>query len=315
MERFKKIALHYDAVNDAKVMLKRAAALAETNRAKLEAVHVYAPVSAAAQFLLGKEKAVQYVSNHKQKVENSLAKHLAELEISSLPLHFAGGDTALETIRLVLKKKCDLLMKMRDTPAQNQAISTTDMKLLRKCPVPVMLLRPGRKRRFSKIVAAIDLGPGDRSRQSLHDNVLKLAMSLSEREGAELDIVHAWQTFSPTTLHGPRFKMSSEEFKKLADEEKLLREKWLEEALAPFRDTPVKVRTHLVQGVPSEVITELVARRRADLLVMGSLARGGLKGLLIGNTAEQVLAMVKCSTLTIKPDDFICPVQVSSEKH
>ena len=41
---------------------------------------------------------------------------------------------------------------------------------------------------------------------------------------------------------------------------------------------------------------------------MGTLSRGGVAGLLIGNTAERVVNRVDCSLLTIKPEDFISPV-------
>ena len=104
--------------------------------------------------------------------------------------------------------------------------------------------------------------------------------------------------------------MSTAEVSELAQKEKELRENWLEEALQPFQKLNIKMRKHLIEGDPAEVIPEFTNKRRIDLLVMGSLARGGLQGLLIGNTAERVLDTVNCSTLTLKPDDFICPVKI-----
>jgi universal stress protein E len=41
---------------------------------------------------------------------------------------------------------------------------------------------------------------------------------------------------------------------------------------------------------------------------MGTLARSGLDGYFIGNTAETVLQHVACSVLTVKPDGFVSPV-------
>lgn len=309
MDRFKKIALLYSANSDDKIVLKRAAALAEINKAKVLAINVGEPMSAAVQFLLGKERSEQYEADRQRNIETRLSQDLSKLELATIPLNYANGDTTIECIRFILKNKCDLLMKVRDVPSKKQTISVTDMKLLRKCPVPVMLLKPGRKKSFSRIMAAIDLGPENAPSRSLVTNILKLATSLSEREGAELDILHAWQTFSKTTLQGPRFKMSTAEIEELAGKEKQLRETWMEEALISFQDIKVKMRRHLIEGDPAEVITEFSNKRRTDLLIMGSLARGGLQGLLIGNTAERVLDTVNCSTLTIKPDDFICPIK------
>ncbi|MEQ1895543.1 MAG: universal stress protein [Planctomycetota bacterium] len=52
----------------------------------------------------------------------------------------------------------------------------------------------------------------------------------------------------------------------------------------------------------------MVERVGAGLLVMGSVSRGGITGLLLGNTAERLLDRVSCSLLTIKPRDFVSPV-------
>ena len=41
---------------------------------------------------------------------------------------------------------------------------------------------------------------------------------------------------------------------------------------------------------------------------MGTVARTGIPGLLIGNTAETILQRVDCSVLAVKPDGFVSPV-------
>ena len=56
------------------------------------------------------------------------------------------------------------------------------------------------------------------------------------------------------------------------------------------------------------VIPEFVVGHGTELVVMGTVARGGIAGLLIGNTAERVLRKLPCSVLAVKPDDFVSPV-------
>ena len=41
---------------------------------------------------------------------------------------------------------------------------------------------------------------------------------------------------------------------------------------------------------------------------MGAVSRSGLKGFLIGNTAERMLDRLGCDILIVKPDDFRKPV-------
>jgi nucleotide-binding universal stress UspA family protein len=45
-----------------------------------------------------------------------------------------------------------------------------------------------------------------------------------------------------------------------------------------------------------------------DLLVIGTVRRTHLLGLLIGSTAERALSAVECSVLALKPDGFVSPV-------
>ena len=46
-----------------------------------------------------------------------------------------------------------------------------------------------------------------------------------------------------------------------------------------------------------------------DLIIMGTVGRVGIPGLIIGNTAESILEQTKCSILAIKPEGFKTPVK------
>ena len=56
---------------------------------------------------------------------------------------------------------------------------------------------------------------------------------------------------------------------------------------------------------------ECGARHGAQILVMGAISRSGLKGLLIGNTAERMLDRLGCDILIVKPADFRHPVSAT----
>jgi nucleotide-binding universal stress UspA family protein len=42
--------------------------------------------------------------------------------------------------------------------------------------------------------------------------------------------------------------------------------------------------------------------------MMGTAGRSGIRGLVIGNTAERMLDQLECSILTLKPPGFVAPV-------
>lgn len=63
----------------------------------------------------------------------------------------------------------------------------------------------------------------------------------------------------------------------------------------------------LHRGEPEDVIPEFVVAEGIDLVVMGSVARRGIPGFLIGNTAERVLDRLPCSVLVVKPGKPAAP--------
>ena len=65
---------------------------------------------------------------------------------------------------------------------------------------------------------------------------------------------------------------------------------------------------HVVKGHPERVVSELARELSVDLVVMGTVARTGIDGFFMGNTAESILAQIDCSVLTVKPPGFVSPV-------
>ena len=70
------------------------------------------------------------------------------------------------------------------------------------------------------------------------------------------------------------------------------REQQLQEQLAQTdsRATPHGVQVHLVEGRPYLVVLDAIDEFAVDLLIMGTSGRGGLPGVLVGNTAEHLLS-------------------------
>jgi nucleotide-binding universal stress UspA family protein len=69
------------------------------------------------------------------------------------------------------------------------------------------------------------------------------------------------------------------------------------------------VQIHVVCDAPTHAIQHDVAEHRADLVVLGTVSRGGIAGFLLGNTAERLLRRIETSVLAVKPADFVCPVE------
>jgi nucleotide-binding universal stress UspA family protein len=70
----------------------------------------------------------------------------------------------------------------------------------------------------------------------------------------------------------------------------------------------LKLVRHLPKGWARDELPLLARRVAADIVVLGTLARTGVPGLLMGNTAEAILHQIDCSVLALKPDGFQTPV-------
>ena len=65
---------------------------------------------------------------------------------------------------------------------------------------------------------------------------------------------------------------------------------------------------HLLKGHARDVIPKFAAKQRVELIVMGTVGRTGIPGVIIGNTAEAILNQVECSVIAVKPPGFETPV-------
>ena len=102
------------------------------------------------------------------------------------------------------------------------------------------------------------------------------AASLADNAGAELHVVHAWQSM-------PHPVLDSEHYKEEA-------ERLLEEQAEVASGFGVAVKeAHLVMGPPVDAILDLGEEIGADLLVVGSRGHGALGRLILGSVSEGVV--------------------------
>jgi len=184
------------------------------------------------------------------------------------------------------------------------------MHLLRKCPVPVWMMRPSRARKL-RILALVDPDPEDPVRNSLNDLVLELATSLTHREDGELHVGHAWGLAGESTLRlSPYVGLPGERVDVMVETAETSRREQLDLLTEKHQVADLRGAVHMVAGEAGKVLPRLAERLDIGLIVMGTVARTGLSGLIMGNTAETILGSVRCSVLAVKPQGFVrrsCP--------
>jgi nucleotide-binding universal stress UspA family protein len=223
------------------------------------------------------------------------------------------GSPALEIIREVLRGGHDLVVKSATgfaTGIGGRLFGSTAIKLLRKCPCPVWIIKPAESIAFRRVLAAVDpvLAPGGDDR--LNHSILSLASSIAADEAAHLDILHAWRMPGETLLSSGRTRMPDPQLRTLMEASESLRRARFGDLIGAHDFSRISVETHLQKGFPEMIIPAFVEAMEVDLIVMGTIVKTGIGGWITGNTAEKVLGVASCSVLAIKPPDFASPITV-----
>lgn len=286
----------------------RGISLAQQNQARVTLMDVVNPPDGLRSAYRGLVSAEELSAMLVKEREDALGQ-IAELfdEKIDVTVKVAQGKDFIEVVRQVILGKHDLLIKQAND--NQDGFDSRDFHLMRKCPVPVWLLKAESPREFKKVLVAVDLGlESEQEGQALNSLILDLATSLSGLENSELHVLSCWSLYGENSLRYSGFlKVSEERIAEMIEDEKQANQTQLEAVLNRYPNQ--QLQAHLVKGDPVQVIPEFVSEQGIDVVIMGTVARGGISGLLIGNTAESILKLIDSSVITVKPNNFISPIQ------
>ncbi len=308
MKRFKNIVYFAEGNDQPDHALERAFLLAENNNARLTMLDVIEPIDIPAdvtdRFTFD---LIDMLKNQRQEQLELLAEPFKTSD-SLTYTKVLVGTPFIEVIKAVASNGYDLVIKSARCcdSLSDRLFGSTDLHLLRKCPCPVWVDRPGAAAQYKQILAAVDpLAPADDNCAEL---VMDLATSLGRRESARVDVVHAWSVHGESLLRDGRFRISQSEYELLINQTQYQHSKPLQALLQKYAMSLEDKAVHLVKGDAATIIHKMTDNLSADLIVMGTLGRSGIPGLFIGNTAEEVLQNTRASILAVKPPGFVSPV-------
>lgn len=322
MHRFRNILVAIDVDRPAQGVLARAARLAKQSGASVTLAAVVEDLPWYSRLVLPSADELQGLLVRKRSEILEQLSHSLRKDGLTVSVGVLRGRSHIEMVRQVLRGGHDLLMKEAE-PNENVLFGSTDMHLLRACPCPIWLVKPGHgDRPFSQVLAPVDPAPPPDVTDVLHTRedlapkdpaldarILELAGSLAEGDGAELNVVHAWSAAGESFVRGDPM-LDQGQVDRYVEDSRAEARKALEDLLARAGRPRGHCSVHLLKGDAANVIAEFAKDRGVDLIVMGTVARTGIGGLLIGNTAETVLQRVNCSVLAVKPKGFVSPVEL-----
>ena len=305
MHRFRNILFSPLADHDNPAAVRRIAELATGNSARLTLFGAV-PEPSWLQRVVHRADYLEAIQNADIKaMAAKLARCAPKTSDVEVEVATTSGNPSLRIIEQVLAAGHDLVVVTTDEDDEDQA---TINRLLRKCPCPVWVIRPTRAR-VQRVLASVNPEPAE---AELNRTIVELAASMVRLKGGELHLVHAWQLYGEETMrHSAFLHTPPAELDSLLHSEEASHRAALDELLsaAGVADEPWQI--HLHKGSAASIVPEVVKKQRINVLVMGTVARGGVTGIVIGNTAEAVLDRVRCSVIAVKPPDFVSPIQTA----
>lgn len=245
-----------------------------------------------------------------------LERHRKRLEQLAEPLRSGGLAVEIDArwdyplhdsiVRKAQDSAADFVLK--DTHyhsvLKRSIFSNTDWNLIRNCAGTLWLVKPRPPGQRPCFVAAVDpLHERDKP-ADLDNRIVATAKELAGALGGEVHAFHAFDVTTAIAMSTDAMTMPiALPINELAD---ALRAEHTEavERLCTEHGIPPE-RTHVHQGGTRDGLLALTDQLRADAVVMGALSRSGLKGLFLGNTAEDVLDRLHCDLIIVKPAGFV----------
>lgn len=238
---------------------------------------------------------------------------MSEQDDLPVTVHVECGSTpVVHLIQRVIRDGHDLIIKEAEPGENEKGFRAFDMELLRKCPCPVWLCRPIAKNPNEiRVGVAVDPDCPDPASRDLSIRLLTLANSLATTCNGELAIISCWEfAYEGFLRQNPWASIPGDEVRHIVAGARTEHRSALN-ALIAESGIGDNHRIHHARGQADEVIPTVVEQLGLDILVMGTVARTGIPGFFIGNTAENILQKIHCSLLALKPPGFVSPVKVS----
>lgn len=305
MNRFQRILVFLPLDHPEEAVIRAADRLAGANQAQVTLMDV---PSASGNWATASGPALEH---ELMGVSRSRLERAAELFESTRPdVLVSAGVDFVEVIKQVFRGGYDIVM-VGSSPRSEQSsrLDPTITHLMRKCPVPVWVVDESHVE--GPVLAAVGPAHDDETR-ALNRMILEVASSLAERQGSRLDVVRVWSVPGESLLFGSRVSMPRDEIHMILDDERREAERQVKALLeeVPAADA---ANVHLLRGRPEVRLVEIIEDLEPGVVVMGTLARRGIAGLIIGNTAERVLLTADSSLIAVKPPWFESPVPPPAE--
>jgi len=227
---------------------------------------------------------------------HALKDTLEALRVHGVPVGLALAEERadLAIINHVMNRGADLVVVGHRSrrPGLDGLLGSISRRLVHHCPCPVWVVKEGHEGLPRSILVGTDQPPVVRG-------ALELGVAVARASNAMLYAIHAFQLPLDVQMEG------AEAVAEFDRETSAAARKSIKEFLEQIGGYP-NARVFAGRSSPAAALLDTERSLGVDLTVLGTVSRGGLPGLIVGNTAERLLDRLSHSILAVKPADFVC---------
>ncbi|WP_028768952.1 MULTISPECIES: universal stress protein UspE [Shewanella] len=308
MMDYQKLLVVVDPTTDKQAALARAVELASESQAQITVfLSIFDFSYEMTSILSGQEREAMregVVNQRKAWLEDIVKPYAKDGVIINLEVVWHNRPFE-SIIKYAIDNQFDLIVKGTHEHDKLKSVifTPTDWHLMRKAPIPVLLVKEHDWPVAGKIVCAVNVSAEDEANESLNGKIVAHALKLAKQFDAQVHLVNGYPgTPVNLAIELPDFDSHTySETIRLQHEERI-------NYLANAYGIPVE-NCHVKEGLPEDVIPDLAMQLDAELVILGTIGRTGLSAALIGNTAEHVIDSINCDLLAIKPDGYKSPLE------
>ena len=307
MKPLRNILVHVDTRRDEQPMLDCAVKLAKDHQASLTLATVVPEFSWPVRLATTDyAKVRESIEQEKQAALGALADKLRQTGLTA-STKVLSGKSSDQIIGEVVHGSHDLVLTASKGPSSSHPgnFGTTASRLIRFCPCPVWAFRESKTCGAGTTLVAVDANPSDEAHRNLNHELLQLGKALA----GDPHVAHVWNVYGGDWV---KDYMKPEDFEEIVAAGENEARQQLQELLASSTVSPSASHVHVLRGEPAQALIDFSSERDIDVLIIGTVGRSGLSGLLIGNTAETLMNKVGCSIVAVKPAGFQTPIRVAA---
>lgn len=184
----------------------------------------------------------------------------------------------------------NVIVKERHSDGQRSLLLPIDWLILRKAKCAVLMLSHNHQWKDEKVLLAINAAPEDRVHDALNHYIAEVGKRFVDTFDCPVEIVSAY----PSMMQSGDAEASTSP--------EAIAKQYREECLRLASEYDLSPQEIHVDAGPAEILISNTAHAsNAGLVILGTAARRGLRGWMLGNTAEQILSRLEAGLLVLPP--------------